>query len=85
MVSVIDKEKSSFRNIVESFKHLGHVISSDFDDAGDIQDKLAVFIGQANNMFDVILVSLLQTSSKFFLITIALAYSVLHSGGWIMK
>ena len=35
---------------VESFKHLGHVICSDFDDAGDIQDKLAVFIGQANNV-----------------------------------
>jgi hypothetical protein len=37
-------------DFVESFKHLGHVINSDFDDADDIEDKRAVFIGQANNV-----------------------------------
>jgi hypothetical protein len=37
-------------DFVESFKHLGHVINSDFDDAGDNEDKRAVFIGQANNV-----------------------------------
>jgi hypothetical protein len=30
-------------DFVESLKHLGHVINSDFDDAGDVEDKRAVF------------------------------------------
>jgi hypothetical protein len=36
--------------IVEQYKHLGHIINSDLDDADDINDKRAVFIGQANNV-----------------------------------
>lgn len=35
---------------VESYKHLGHIINSTFDDNDDIADKRAVFIGQANNV-----------------------------------
>lgn len=35
---------------VDSYKHLGHVISSDLADDADISEKRAVFIGQANNV-----------------------------------
>jgi hypothetical protein len=35
---------------VDSYKHLGHVISSDTTDDIDISEKRAVFIGQANNI-----------------------------------
>jgi hypothetical protein len=36
--------------IVDSYKHLGHIINSQFDDCDDIADKRSVFIGQANNV-----------------------------------
>jgi hypothetical protein len=35
---------------VESLKHPSHVINSDIDEADDIEDKWAIFIGQANNV-----------------------------------
>ena len=36
--------------IVSSYKHLGHVINSRFNDDDDLFDKRASFIGQANNV-----------------------------------
>ena len=35
---------------VKSYKHLGHVISSIFEDRGDIEDKRSSFIGQVNSV-----------------------------------
>lgn len=35
---------------VNSFKHLGHIISDVFDDGDDILDKRSVFVRQANNV-----------------------------------
>lgn len=36
--------------ILDQYKHLGHIINSELDDADDINDKRAAFIGQANNV-----------------------------------
>ena len=36
--------------IVQSYKHLGHVINYRFDDRGDIAEKRLAFIGQCNNV-----------------------------------
>jgi hypothetical protein len=35
---------------VDSYRHLGHVINSEFDDSDDIVEKRAIFIKQANNV-----------------------------------
>jgi hypothetical protein len=35
---------------VDSYKHLGHVTNSKFEDADDILDKRTVFVGQVNNV-----------------------------------
>jgi hypothetical protein len=37
-------------DLVESYKHLGHVINSAFDDREDIVDKRGAFAGQGNNV-----------------------------------
>jgi hypothetical protein len=37
-------------DFVESYKHLGHVINSAFDDREDIADKRGAFVGQGNNV-----------------------------------
>ena len=36
--------------VVERYKHLGHIINFSFDDGDDITDKRAVFVRQANNI-----------------------------------
>ena len=49
--------------IVEHYRHLGHIINSAFNDNNGIIDKCAVFIGQANNVlgyFDRLTSSLRQ-------------------------
>ena len=37
-------------DLVKSYKHLGHVINSTFNDREDIADKRGAFVGQGNNV-----------------------------------
>ena len=46
-VFTVNKQPIEF---VESFKHLGHVITSNFEDDSDISNRRNDFIGQVNNM-----------------------------------
>jgi hypothetical protein len=55
-------------DFVETYKHLGHVINSAFDDREDIADTRGAFDGQGNN---VILTNLVLTSdSSYSMLTV---------------
>lgn len=50
-VSCLNFTISGYRiDFVDSYKHLGHVISNELNDSVDISEKRSVFIGQANNV-----------------------------------
>lgn len=37
-------------DFVDSFSHLGHLITNKFTDSGDVHNRRSVFVGQVNNM-----------------------------------
>jgi hypothetical protein len=66
-------------DFVESYKHLGHVINSAFDDREDIADKRGAFVGQGIMLF-VTLINSVLTSYSSYSMHIVLVFSAASFG-----
>jgi hypothetical protein len=68
---------------VDSYRHLDHIINSQFTDDDDINKRKADFIGQVNNLLCHFRAVYPAVKCKLFFLT-AVAFLVANCGHWIM-